>query len=158
MLLQQWHRKLLKDERSCTRIRWPLLPSAISRNTYFTHIYWTSVCVSSKTPPIKLLQETLVYKHLFDLGFTLLPPLFPGCFLPYMTEIITIVLNPISQRLEPCSSPLWNILLFRPNVTSSERPSLNTSSNIEFPVTSKFLHFCFSATLITIRLVQCLFS
>lgn len=156
MLLQQWHRKLLKGESSCPWISWLLVPIAIARSTYFTHIYWISVCVRQNTTN-KTSTSNPNIQIPFWLGFHFAPSPPPGCFLPCMPEITTIFLNPVSQRLETCSSSLWNILPLRPNVTSSERPSLTT---IQYRVPCHFwiptLLFFFCIALITIRFVQCL--
>lgn len=91
--------------------------------------------MSSKIPPTKLVQATLTYTYFSDLAFTL--PLSPR----WLSAMYTRTCHNLPQFLELSLPASEAFFPFRPNVTSSERPSLATQSNIEVSVIPYLLPF-----------------
>lgn len=158
MLLQQWHRKWLKCESSYIGISWPLLPSAIACNTYFTHIYWTSVCVKQNTTK-KTFTRNLSIQIPFWLRFHFAPSSPPRfLFVRYVRNYHNSSQSYISET--------WNLLFpslkysyFQAKCHFIREAFLNHPIQYRIPChfwIPTLLFFCIA--LITIRFVQCLFS
>lgn len=133
MLLQQWHRKFLKENSSCIGIYWPLVLIATTHSTYFQNIYWSSCVCQAKHHQQNSANNSNLQIH-FWLVFHLSPN--PQVALGHVCQNLPQSFSILYFRnMELSLLPIWNTFPLRLNVTSLERTSLNILSNMEVPFT-----------------------